>query len=59
MAEVEQLKQTVAQLALPTKLPDDLLNMLEAAHYLRLTLEGVRKARRQGRLTDGHLNEKE
>jgi len=43
----------------PTKLPDRLLNVREAAHYLRLTPEGVRKARRQGRLTGVHLNEKE
>jgi hypothetical protein len=59
VAEVKQLKQTVAQLAPPTKLPDRLLNVREAAHYLRLTPEGVRKARRQGRLTGVHLNEKE
>ena len=59
MAEVEQLKQTVAQMALPAKLPDDLLNVYEAAHYLRLTPEGRQKAWQQGCLTGGHLNEKE
>ena len=59
-AEVEQLKQTVARLAPPaTSLPDRILNVREAAHYLRLTPEGVRKARRQGRLTGLRLNEKE
>lgn len=46
-AEVEQLKQTVAQLATPTKLLDRLHNVREAAYYLRLTPEGVRKARRK------------
>lgn len=59
VAEVEQLKQTVAQLAPPPKLPDRLLNVREAAHYLRLTPEGVRNARRRGRLRGVHLNEKE
>jgi len=59
VAEVEQIKQTVAQLAPLPKLPDRLHNVREAAHYLRLTPEGVRKARRQGRLTGVHLNEKE
>jgi hypothetical protein len=59
VAEVEQLKQTVVQLAPPAKLPDRLHNVREAAHYLRLTPEGVRKARRQGHLSGGHLNEKE
>jgi hypothetical protein len=59
VAEVEQLKQTVAHLAPPAKLPDRILNVREAAHYLRLTPEGVRKARRKGRLTGLHLNEKE
>ncbi|NML67856.1 helix-turn-helix domain-containing protein [Hymenobacter sp. RP-2-7] len=41
------------------QLPDRLLNVREAAHYLRLTPEGVRKARRQGRLSGVHLKEKE
>jgi len=59
VAEVEQLKQMVAQLAPPAKLFDRLRNVREAAHYLRLTPEGVRKARRQGRLSGVHLNEKE
>jgi hypothetical protein len=59
VAEVEQLKQIVAQLVPPPKLPDRLFNVRAAAHYLRLTPEGVRKARRQGRLTGVRLNEKE
>jgi len=59
VAEVEQIKQIVAQLAPLPKRPDRLHNVREAAHYLRLTPEGVRKARRQGRLTGVHLNEKE
>lgn len=59
VAEVEQLKQIVVQLAPSPKLPNRLHNMREAAHYLRLTPEGVRKARQQGRLTGVHLNEKE
>lgn len=59
VAEVKQLKQTVAQLAPPAKLPDRLYIVREAAHYLRLKPEGVRNARRRGRLTGVHLNEKE
>lgn len=59
VAEVEQLKQTVAQLVPAPKLPDRLLNVREAAHYLRLKPEGVRNARRRGRLTGVRLNEKE
>lgn len=59
VAEVEQLKQTVAQLAPPAKLPDRLYTVREAAHYLRLTPEGVRRAQREGRLAGVHLNEKE
>lgn len=60
VAEVEQLKQTVARLAPPpASLPDRILNVREAAHYLRLQPEGVRNARRKGRLTGLHLNEKE
>lgn len=59
VAEVEQLKQTVTRLAPPAKLPDRILNVREAAHYLRLQPEGVRNARRKGRLSGLHLNEKE
>jgi len=59
VAEVEQFKQIVAQLAPPAKLPDRLRNVREAAHYPRLIPEGVRKVRRQGRLTGVHLKEKE
>lgn len=59
MAEVEQLKQTIAHLAPPARLSDRILNVREAAHYLRLKPEGVRNVRRKGRLTGLHLNEKE
>jgi hypothetical protein len=45
----------VAQLAPPAKLPDRLHNVREAAHYLRLTPEGVRKARRQPQVVGVHL----
>ena len=61
VADVEQLKQEAAagKAAIPTSLPDRILNVREAAAYTRLTPEGIRNARRAGRLSGLRLNEKE
>lgn len=57
--EVARLRSEVEKLSGPAAPPDRLLNVREAAKYLRLTPEGVRRARRDGRLKGVHLNEKE
>ncbi|MCR5888366.1 DNA-binding protein [Hymenobacter sp. J193] len=60
--EVARLRKEVKKLsppAAPPTPPDRILNVREAAQYLRLKPEGVRNARRQGRLQGLRLNEKE
>ncbi|MDU0369544.1 helix-turn-helix domain-containing protein [Hymenobacter endophyticus] len=60
--EVARLRTEVEKLTTPATLPalpDRILNVREAAQYLRLKPEGIRKARRQGRLQGLHINEKE
>lgn len=59
--EVARLRTEVEKLsppAAPPTLPDRILNVREAAQYLRLTPEGVRKGRRKGRLQGVRINEK-
>ena len=59
LADVQRLKaQEEANKPAPAP-PDRLFNVREAAEYLRFTPEGIRKARRAGRLSGVRLNEKE
>ena len=60
LADVQRLKATEATTpkVAPTP-PDRLLTVREAAAYLRLKPDGVRKARRAGRISGIKLNEKE
>ncbi|GAA4388967.1 helix-turn-helix domain-containing protein [Hymenobacter koreensis] len=57
LSDVQALK--AARPAPPPPAPDRILKVREAAAYLRLTPEGLRKARRQGRLAGVRINEKE
>ena len=65
IADIERLKQVVAELspaetaATSPAASDRVLKVREAAAYLRLTPEGLRKARRQRRLAGVRINEKE
>ena len=63
LADVQRLKATeaITPAAPPTPAPapDRILTVREAAHYMRLKPEGVRNARRAGRLFGLRLNEKE
>ncbi|QIX62717.1 helix-turn-helix domain-containing protein [Hymenobacter sp. BT18] len=62
LSDVQRLKETEAAPKLPAAAPappDRILTVREAAHYMRLKPEGVRNARRAGRLTGLRLNEKE
>ena len=58
LADVQRLKATESPKPAPPP-PDRLLTVRQAAAYLNISPEGVRKARRAGRLTGLHLNEKE
>lgn len=57
LADVQALK--AATPAPPPPAPDRILKVREAATYLRLTPEGLRKARRKGRVAGVRINEKE
>ena len=63
LADVQRLKSTEAEVArapqAPPPPPDRIHTVREAAHYMRLKPEGVRNARRAGRLAGLRLNEKE
>ncbi len=62
LADVQRLKileVAPPQPAAPAVPPDRILTVREAAHYMRLKPEGVRNARRAGRLNGLRLNEKE
>ena len=62
LADVQRLKaaETLpSQLVASPPAPDRVLTVREAAHYMRLKPEGVRNARRAGRLAGLRLNEKE
>lgn len=63
LADVQRLKATEADAARPAPAPptppDRIHTVREAAHYMRLKPEGVRNARRAGRLVGLRLNEKE
>ena len=60
LADVQRLKATEAATPKPAASPQDrLLTVRQAAAYTNLTPEGIRKARRAGRLTGVRLNEKE
>ncbi|WP_035558049.1 helix-turn-helix domain-containing protein [Hymenobacter sp. IS2118] len=60
LADVQRLKEfEAAAPKTPPTPPDRLFTVREAAEYLRFTPEGIRKARRAGRLTGVRLNEKE
>jgi hypothetical protein len=53
-----QFAQSPAAVPAPTS-PERILTVREAANYMRLKPEGVRNARRSGRLAGLRLNEKE
>lgn len=55
---IENLEQMAKVVMDPPK-TNKLLTVKEAASRLHMTPEGVRKARRQGRLTGKRINEKE
>lgn len=57
LADIQALK--AARPAASPPAPDRILKVREAASYLRLTPEGIRKARRQGRVFGVRINEKE
>jgi excisionase family DNA binding protein len=61
LADVEQLKREAAATKATASLPqpDHLLTVRQAAAYLSITPEGIRKARRAGRIAGLRLNEKE
>ena len=63
LADVQRLKATEADAARPAPIapppPDRILTVRESALYMRLKPEGVRNARRAGRLAGLRLNEKE
>lgn len=59
LADVQRLKALEAATKPAPAPPDRLFNVREAAEYLRFTPEGIRKARRAGRLSGVRLNEKE
>ena len=61
VADVQRLKSSEAevQAAQARPAPDPLLTVRQAAAFLNITPEGIRKARRAGRLTGVKLNEKE
>ena len=59
LAKIEKLEQRLAALEPSPAPPDILLNVRQAATYINFTPEGVRKARRAGRLKGVKLNEKE
>ena len=59
LADVQRLKAQEEANKPALAPPDRLFNVREAAEYLRFTPEGIRKARRAGRLTGVRLNEKE
>ena len=60
LADVQRLKATESAMPKPAPpAPDPLLTVRQAAAYLNISPEGVRKARRAGRLSGLRLNEKE
>ncbi|MGY3090844.1 hypothetical protein ACVWYF_003905 [Hymenobacter sp. UYAg731] len=59
LATIGKLEQRVAALEPSPAPPDTLLNVRQAAAYINFTPEGVRKARRAGRLKGVRINEKE
>jgi hypothetical protein len=59
LARLEKLEQRITALESPPAPPDRLLTVRQAAARLSITPEGVRKARRAGRLRGVKLNEKE
>ena len=60
LADVQRLKATEAATPKPAASPQDrLLTVRQAAAYTNLTPEGIRKARRAGRIKGVRLNEKE
>ena len=56
VARIERLEELTRPV--PVTVPEKVLNVREAADYLRMTPEGIRKARRQKRLGGFLLNEK-
>ena len=54
--EAAEQQRAVEEAALPA---DEILNVRQAAAWLNLTPEGVRKARRAGRIKGVRINEKE
>lgn len=59
LADVQRLKASEEAARPAPALPDRIFNVREAAEYLRFTPEGIRKARRAGRLSGVRINEKE
>ncbi|MFD2785364.1 helix-turn-helix domain-containing protein [Hymenobacter rubripertinctus] len=59
LADVQRLKATESATKPAPPPPDRLLTVRQAAAHLNISPEGVRKARRAGRLSGLRLNEKE
>lgn len=57
--EVARLRREVEKLSGPPTPPDRLMKVREAATHLHITPEGLRKARRKGRVKGVRINEKE
>ncbi|GAB2778066.1 hypothetical protein HNQ93_001708 [Hymenobacter luteus] len=58
-AEVARLGATLAQLLAPSTPPDEVLTTRQAAAYIGLSEEALRRARRVGRIQGVRLNEKD
>ncbi|WP_345125996.1 helix-turn-helix domain-containing protein [Hymenobacter antarcticus] len=61
VSRLERLEKAVQQQAKETEVlpPDEILTVRQAAARLGMTPEGIRKARRAGRLKGVRINEKE
>ncbi|SHK70737.1 Helix-turn-helix domain-containing protein [Hymenobacter psychrotolerans DSM 18569] len=57
--EVSRLGEALAELLSPTAPPDDVLTTAQAAAYIGLSAEALRRARRLGRIQGVRLNEKD
>lgn len=58
-SEVSRLSTALSQLITPPTPPDELLSTRQAAAYIGLSEEALRRARRVGRIQGVRLNEKD
>lgn len=58
-SEVSRLSTAISQLLTPPTPPDELLSTRQAAAYIGLSEEALRRARRVGRIQGVRLNEKD